>query len=87
MVDHTAELIGQAVIGDVDQNEQIITTDGFVDHTLCFAGAEPRALCVDDKCVAGISLECDIIFMLVLTFLTPVDNILIYFLTDLRAAL
>ena len=40
----SAERIGQAVIGNINENIKICTTDRFQDHTLCFTGTKTRYL-------------------------------------------
>ena len=55
MVLVAADLVGDAVVADINQDVKIGTADGFVDLSFCFAGTETRALAVNQKRILGIS--------------------------------
>ena len=47
--------IGQAVVADVNQNVDVVSADGFVDHTFALAGTETGSLGFEDITAAFIS--------------------------------
>lgn len=55
MVLVAADLVGDAVVADINQDVKIGTADGFVDLSFCFAGTETRTLAVNQKRILGIS--------------------------------
>ena len=86
MIFVTAYGIGQIVICDIHEKEKIVTADRFLDHTFGFAGTKTRYADINDIGIALITLECDGILVFVLSFLSPLYQIVVYFFTELFAA-
>ena len=57
MIFQAADLVGNAVIAYVHQNEQIYSTDGFKNPALGFPGAEAGTFTADEKRFLGISVN------------------------------
>ena len=57
MVDEAVHLIGQRVIGNIGENENILAAAGIHNHALAFAGAEANAFRVHPVIVADIALK------------------------------
>ena len=67
MVLMTAYRIGEAVIGDVYHEIEVIAADRFLDHTLCFTGSETRNRGGNDVRITAVILECRVCLVLVLS--------------------
>ena len=55
MVLVAADLVGDAVVADINQDVKIVPTNGRLNGSLAFAGTETRALAVNQKRILGIS--------------------------------
>jgi hypothetical protein len=75
MVRVAAQGISQAVIAYIDQNVEIHSADGIIDHTLGFTGTETRHFCIDKISRSGIALKKRALHKLMLTLLTPLYNV------------
>ena len=83
----STEFVSQGVVGYICHDVKVISTNGFMDHTFCFATSETRAGCIDNIGVTQVAFERDVVLMLVLTYTSPFYKIFVYFFTDLTAAL
>ena len=75
----STEFVSQGVVGYICHDVKVISTNGFMDHTFCFATSETRAGCIDNIGVTQVAFERDVVLMLVLTYTSPFYKIFVYF--------
>ena len=73
-----SDRIGQAVVGHIYHNIDIITADRFVDGTLGFTGTETRILGFNNVRITFVSLECERIHSRILSLGTPFNQPVIH---------
>ena len=82
----SAYRVGQAVIGDVHHQVEVIPADGFHDNALCLPGPEARNTGGDDVGVTAVALEGSVMLVQMLSSLPPANQVLVHFKAQRLAA-
>ena len=87
MIFMSAERIGQAVVGNIDKQIQVVASNRFQNNTFCFTGSKTRYFRLHQIRASLIPFECKTVLVLIFPFCTPVNQVLIDLLAKLLAAL
>ena len=77
IINETVHFIGDVVIAYIDQNENIFSTDGFINRCFAFAGTKTVACGIYDEIIRNISLKSRVVLGNILDIFTKIDKIVI----------
>ena len=86
MIGHAAQRVGQIIVTHIYHDVKIVTTNGRLNGSLAFTGAETRGFSLNNVRVSLIACKRDSRFVLTLAFLSPLDQPVVYLRTQGRTA-
>ena len=84
--DQTEELVGHAVVHDVNHDVKIHSADGFPEYSLAFTRAEPGYVALDDVGRALVAGKGQRVFVLAFALRAPLGKVEIHLFTHVGAS-